>query len=476
MTGDGGWGCEAGAGCAGFGFGGGWIAGGPPRVSWSGMPCLRALLLGGLLAGVLAPAVPARGADGGAAEGGSLQALVDDLARELERRAERERFVGAVRVEVEPARGIDAGRVERAFVPRLKRRLKEGGVLQVVADAQARCRVTLSEEGGLLWATSLCEGGTLVGPTAVAVSRPVDKELESALGATVTPPQTRFALDRLGVVAPGVLDVILLDTNGDGADELVVLGADALRAYAVGGARLERFAVNTLPADRRWPRIVTGWLARLEGERAWLVTSAGHSLLWDARLSRFDPGPGGLVPLRGALAPATSQSMATPGPLSARWRLGSPVAALPLVTLDDAQVKTGLPALVRDVATVPGRSDTWIAVDEQGQLLSQRGTASAVQLSTERVGDRVVLADLNGDGEPELVTTAASAPGEADHLVLRRLHKDLSSSSVVFRSQLSGGSIVAAASGRLEPGGRVEVVLIEEVGTEAVAWRLRYSP
>ncbi len=424
---------------------------------------------------------PARAAEPTGGDPGSLQALVDDLARALEQRAQQERLSGAIILEVEPARGIDAARVERAFVPRLKRRLKDGGVLQAAPEATVRCRDTVSEERGLVWATSLCEGGALIGPTAVAVSRPVDKELEGALGASVTPAQTRFVLERLGAVASGVLDLALIDVTGDGVDEVAVLGVDALRVYAVGGNRLERMAVQTLPPDRRWPRVVTGWLAPLPGARLWLVTSAGHSLVWDAALARFDAAPSGLVPLRGAPDPAGSRTAASagaapPAPLSARWRLGSPVLALPLVTIEDTQVKSGLPALVRDVAAVPGRARTWVAIDEHGQLVSQSGDGAALPLSSERVGDRVVLADLNGDGEPELVTSAASAPGEPDHLVLRRLARDLASSSVVFRSQLSGGSIAAAGAGRLEPGGRPEVVLVEEVGTEALAWRLRYAP
>lgn len=433
-------------------------------------------LLTACIVGMLALSTHALADDKPVAEGGSLQALVEDLAAALEHRAQQEHLSGAVRLDVEPARGIDAARVERAFVPRLKRRLKDGGVLQVAAEAPARCRVTLSEERGLIWATALCEGGPLLGPTAVAVSRPVDKELESALGAVVAPAQTRFALERLGSVAPGVLDIALFDMTGDGVDEIAVLGVDALRVYGVGGARLERLAVQSLPSDRRWPRVVTGWLAPLTGARVWVVTSAGHSLLWDAGLSRFDAAPIGLVPLRGATDGGSSRGGAGAGPLSGRWRLGSPVVALPLVTIDDNQVKTSLPALVRDAASVPGRARSWIAVDELGQLVSASGDGASAVMSTERVGDRIVLADLNGDGEQELVTTSASAPGEPDHLVLRRLARDLSSSSVVFRSQLSGGSIVAAASGRLEPGGRVEVVLIEEIGSEALAWRLRYTP
>lgn len=427
----------------------------------------------------LGVAFHARASDPPAADGGSLQALVDDLARALEQRAHQERLSGAVVLQVEPARGIDAARVERAFAPRFKRRLKDGGVLQVAPEAATRCRVTLSEERGLVWATALCEGGSLIGPTAVAVSRAVDKELEGALGASVAPAQTRFVLERLGAVAAGALDLALIDVTGDGVDEVAVLGVDALRVYAVGGSRLERLTVQSLPPDRRWPRVVTGWLAPLPGARVWLVTSAGHTLLWDAALARFDAAPAGLVPLRGAPDPAAARAAtgaATLAPLSARWRLGSPVLGLPLVTIEDAQVKSGLPALVRDVAAVPGRARTWVAVDEHGQLVSQSGDGAAQPLSAERVGDRIVVADLNGDGEPELVTSAASAPGEPDHLVLRRLARDVSSSSVVFRSQLSGGSIVAAGSGRLEPGGRPEVVLIEEVGDEALAWRLRYAP
>jgi hypothetical protein len=397
----------------------------------------------------------------------SLHAFVDELALALEHRAKIEKAAGNVRIEVEPSRGIDASKVDRAYVTRLRRRLKEGGVLHPVNDAPLKCRITISEEGGLVWATALLEGPALVGPATVASSFPVDRELEASLGAVVKPTQTRYVLERLGTVPAGVLDAALVDVDADGVDELALLGVDGLRLFRVGPQRLERVGgLVAHAADKRWPRVAAGWLAKVDRSRLWAVTSAGHSVFWDPASQRVEAGPPDLVPLRG-----------TSGPLVASWRLGFPVVSLPLLSLNGAVVRTpGLPNRVRDLVSLPG---AWIYVDDQGQLLGQRGASPPVALAGERVGDRVVLADLDGDGEADLVTTSASPPGDADHLVLRRVAGDLSTSTVIFRSPLSGGSIAAVAAGRLDVGaggGRVDVVLIEELGREALAWHVRYAP
>jgi hypothetical protein len=409
----------------------------------------------------------------------SLHRFVDDLAATLEGRARIENVAGNVRIEVEPSRGIDAAKVERAFTTRLKKRLKDGGVLIPVNDAPLRCRITISEEGGLVWATALLEGPSLTGPAAVATSSPVDRELEASLGAVVKPAQTRYVLERLGAVPPGVLDAALLDTDGDGVDELALLNVDGFRLFRVGAQRMERVGgLTQLGGDKRWPRVIAGWLARVDRERLWAVTSAGHSVLWDPRSTRTEAGPADLVPLRG--------TSSTHGPLAGGWRHGAPLVTLPLVSLGGGAVRTpGLPSRVRDVVHLTGTPAAWIYVDDQGQLIAQRiersGAASEAPtaIAGERVGDRILLADLDGDGEGDLLTTSASLPGEPDHLVLRRLASDLSTSTVVFRSPLSGGSIAAAAAGRLDLSvgtGRVDVVLIEEIGREALAWRLRYAP
>lgn len=442
------------------------IIGAMPRLS---LPAVLVAALGLVLA--LGGAVVR--AEGSGAPASSLHAFVEDLAAALEARARLEGAAGPVRIEVEASWGIDALKVERAFTTRLSRRLKEGGVLIPAQAAPLTCRITISQEGGLVWATAVLEGAALAGPAAVASSSPVDRELQASLGALVKPAQTRYVLERLGAVPVGVLDAALIDADSDGIDELALLGVDGLRLYRVGSERLERLgSVIPLATDKRWPRVLAGWLARLDREPGgskslWVVTSAGHSLLWDVRAQRSTAAPPDVVPLRG-----------TSGPLLGGWRLGSPLVALPLASLNASVVRApGLPSRVRDLAAVPGSAGAWIYIDDQGQLLAQRGGAPPALLAGERVGDRLLLADLDGDGEVDLLTTSASPPSDPDHLVLRRLAADLSSSAVVFRSPLAGGSIAAIAAGHLDvSAARLDVVLIEELGQEALAWRLRYAP
>jgi hypothetical protein len=363
--------------------------------------------------------------------------------------------------------------VERGFEPRLRKRLKEGGVLVPVNDAPLSCRVALSEEGGLVWAVAVLEGVGIVAPSTVAQSHAVDRELEVAIGAALKPQQTRFVLERLGPLPHVVLDAALVDIDGDTVDEIAVLSVDGLRFFrsgASGNGRLERTgAVVPLQRDRRWPRIAVGWLAVVDAQTLWVTTSAGHSLLVDPRTGRTSAGPVDLVPFRGAPGPQ--------GPLCGGWRLGSPVVALPLMTMQRKVVRAlSLPARVRDLASVPGLPDAWIVVDESGALIGQVGNAPSTSLAAERVGDRVVVSDLDSDGSLDVLTTSASAPGDTDHVVLRRLDPDLATSSVVFRSPLSGGSIAALAVGHLDYDARADAVLVEEVGGETVIWRLRHTP
>jgi hypothetical protein len=404
----------------------------------------------------------------------SLSALVENVASALEARAILEGVSGPTELVIEAGRGVDRRKVDRGFSPRLRKRLKDKGILLPAGSASLQLRLSLSEERGQVWVVGVFEGASLVGPSTVARSHAVDRELEVAIGASVKPQQTRFVLERLGLVPSGVLDVLLVDVDGDTADEIALLTVDGLVFMRLSagnsGARLERVgALAKLPSDRRWPRIVTGWLALLDPSTLWMVTSAGHSMVFDIKTQKLTPGLDGLVPLKGTTGPQ--------GPLCAAFRPGSPVLGLPLVTMQRRMWRAApMPSRVRDLVQLSNVKDGALLVDEAGTLMMQVGAGEPLAIAPERVGDRVVAADLDADGAMDVLTTSASSPGDADHVVLRRLHAEQLATSVLFRTPLSGGSIVALAIGQLDYDGRADAVLVEEAGGETVLWRLRHAP
>ncbi len=428
-----------------------------------------------LASAVAVAAAPARGeapppAKELAVDVGSVQRLADAVAGALQQRAAGEGFRGGVRLVIENGRGVDEGRARRTLLPRLRKAL-QGGPLEA-ADGPLTARIALSEESGTVWAVVVVDGPGLAGPATVVASALVDRELLGALGAVPRTTQGRLLVERGGMTAarPGcpLLDVALVDADGDPAHELAVLtrcGLDIVRVDDDG-----RFAAVappvTLPA-RRWPRVALGWLVPwgVPPHEVWLATSAGHALIVDVRTGVTRDAPRDLVPLRGALRPE--------GPAALRARFGSPELSLPLRLPDGSDVVVpGLPARVRDLALL---DDTWIFVAEDGALTARDAGGGLSPLSPEGVGDRLLVVDLDGDGAAELVTTAATAPGEPDQLVVRRPASDGSSSTVLLRSPLSGGSVVGLAAGHLDFDARVDVVIVEESGDGGTwtLWRLR---
>jgi hypothetical protein len=422
---------------------------------------------------------PSAGRDGAAAtdapSGGSLQHFVEAIAAALQERARNEGFRGGVRLLLEATRGIDERRARLTLLPRLKKSLR-GGPLES-GDGPLRARLALSEEAGTVWAVVVVDGPGTDGPTTVVVSETVDRELLAALGAIARTTQGRFVLERIGALptAPGcpVLDIALVDVDGDPALDLALLSRCGVEVVRVDDApRPERLAgPYPLPA-RRWPRVALGWLAPVGAppHRLWLATSAGHALVVDVRTGAVVEAPADLVPLRGA---ATRD-----GPLALRGRFGSPLLSLPLRTAGgDDVIVAGLPTRMRDLLVVPG-ADAWVFVAEDGTLAARDADGELQPLSPERVGDRIAAVDLDNDGETEVLTTAAASPGEPDQVVLRRPAPDGSSSTVLLKSPLGGGSIVGIAVGHVDYDARVDVVVVEESldGVAHTLWRLGHVP
>ncbi len=409
----------------------------------------------------------------------SVQAFADDVAAALQDRAARERVAGSIRIVLAEVRGLDAKKTRAALPPRLKKALV-GGPLVAAEIASLTATVAISAERGHLWAVVVIDGAAGVAPSTVVVRRALDRELEVALGTVSRLLPGRYALQRVAALPAGaqgsrpcpLLDAALVDVEGDSLDELAVLTVCGVSVYGVddGGVSLVA-GPFALPA-RRWPRVALGWLVSWtttdSSPRLWLVTSAGHSLLLDVRTGKLSEGPAERIPLRGV----THED----GPFALHWRLGSPVESLPLVTPGGVDVVVpGLPARVRDLARVPG-TDGWVVVSEDGALLGRDGGGGG-PLAPERVGDRVLVVDLDSDGEIEVLTTTSASPGEPDQLVVRRLDSTTDGSRVVLRSSLGGGSVAAFSAGRLDDDRRVDVVVVEEsVDGDAVVWRLEHSP
>ncbi len=185
--------------------------------------------------------VTAAGDDGavGVAEAarGTVSGFADDIADAVEERARVEGMSGGVRLMLDEIRGLDANKVRAALFPRVRRALRNSGgpLIQVVAT------VAISEERGQLWAVVVLEGESLAGPSTVVVTHPIDRELEVALGAVGASIPGRFVLERMGALPQPkldkgdgrterrlerhclVLDVVMVDFDGDPSQELAVL-------------------------------------------------------------------------------------------------------------------------------------------------------------------------------------------------------------------------------------------------------------
>jgi hypothetical protein len=327
--------------------------------------------------------------------------------------------------------------------------------------------VTISLEGARVWAVGL------LGPdsdrAAFAVSWPVDRELETLLGAGASGVgSARWRLERLGTVPAGVLDVLLTDLDQDGSDDIALLSVDGLRTFRFDGGDARPAALGgpfMLPT-RVWPRTLAG---RIGEDTAGLLvgTTAGHEL-------RVDPASGAPSGIdRGGVPLRQNGDVVLPSTLWASWADGGPDLRVPREALEGAPDRLELPERVRDVAR-SAHGDEWVWVHPDGSLGGFAGGA-AWHLPEERVGDRIVLAELEGGGRAELVTTAAAPFGEPDQLTIHRLEGNPPRLSVLFRRTLAG-SVRALDLGDLDFDGRPDLLFIEESSSdEAVIWRLERS-
>jgi hypothetical protein len=263
--------------------------------------------------------------------------------------------------------------------------------------------------------------------------------------------------------------VALGDVDGDGRPELVLLRADAVLVWrwSVVFGRFEALHEIPLPGPRaatapRFP-LAALTVADVDGDQRADIL-ARHSDLAAATVIAFQQGK--LVPRRAldgyplavhhvgrrahvALALPQTGRAELSGHTVSWWPPGPARPTLPAVLL-------GLRSAALPAAR-GGAADTLLgALDRQGELTLTRVSTGARVDRVGPVGVAFALGDLTGDGQPELVTTAARPHATTDELVVRAVGQ----AAPLCRVAGFEGSVQAVAIGDVNLDGHADVVAV----------------
>ena len=400
----------------------------------------------GVEGGTVALAFAAAGGPDDAVAGGDLGRLEARLlAADLRHDAG---FLHVVRVDGDHAHALDAA---------------------LHAGADTLLEVTLHLTSGTLLLTGTLTPtwrnfwtGELSGrPRAVAARVPADDAARLlARSAEASEPLPGLLLRPLLQVPGRALAVAAGDATGDGTEVIAVLtdralslvdlgprGPSVLATHGLGGRR-PADAVARDPAGgvvvapiALAPAVAYGDTGHLEGE---VLTFDGHALTHLARLPQVPLAAGGGAILYGTPVPGA----------------GTFARELRLVRAQGPAVHLDARAEVVSAAVGPGGEAVavvdatwhleWLAGPE---ARAARRDASGGALPDAPVGAGLALADLDGDGTPERVGTAAGPPGARDQLVIATPGGRIRARRTV------PGTIRALAAGDLGPGGRPAVVV-----------------
>ncbi|HJL02151.1 MAG TPA: VCBS repeat-containing protein [Polyangiaceae bacterium LLY-WYZ-15_(1-7)] len=372
------------------------------------------------------------------------------------------RLVGAVREAVEQA-GLERTEDAAAAATRLRLRLAvRGGHL----DAELSTAVTPRH-----WLTALLGWGDT---RAVRVRRPLDAPARRFVAALPALAPSTVVARTLALPGHGYLALAVVDLDGEGRAELVLLreaSVEVLRlvADARGRPRLrlvERQAVPESPrpgvaARRPFGTLVAedrGALARLRDQ------SAPFRIRWEGALRLTpadDPCPPGAHPLRDACAVPVDGRDYYASELVAR--VGQPT---PPRAPTSFYARVHAPVLRRD-----GRREAVeVVVTPRGRLVARTGDR-AVGLGG--YGAAIGVADADQDGALELLASSERALGEGDALQVLRVREDGGLRSV-WREEGLAGSVMVAGAGDLDGDGVPALLAIEERPDEtAVLWVVR---
>ena len=287
---------------------------------------------------------------------------------------------------------------------------------------------------------------TRTGPAAAVVSS-VDADLEAlTLAGAPALASTRPLELNLGVLArltalPAALAIA--DLDGDRRAEIIVLVSDAVITWGSDGKLRHRVEL-TAPISSRPTREPFGLLS----------VSNGKLIAWSSRRERAES----FSWQQGWRSTGVSEAP-TLGPVTFTLRPGFTSFAKELTWAGKAM---SWPEPVQQWSSFNSLA---LGVSPTGMAAIARGQAPSTQLNG--VGSGSTLADLDGDGSPEVIATSARSTGEVDEVRVVALGAfesaqarggNLNEAAVAWMKKIDGRAIVAA-SGDLDGDGVDEVVL-----------------
>lgn len=295
----------------------------------------------------------------------------------------------------------------------------------------------------------------------------------AARAPTVVPPvpiEVRWHASKLASIPLGAPLVALAaaDLDGDGKAELYAVTPREVIAYGVEQRRLVelgRVPFTGEPAARP-PRDVVG-TAIVDGGA--LVASVstfarGLRVTWKDRHLVGDPGEAGF-----ALCPGRVAQLAT-----GRNYFGTAAAGnYGEQCRDDLVDPRGYPLHVHAALSLAGRLELVAQTCEPGGGACRE----VARYAYDRVGIAYALADVDRDGRPELIYSAAVAPGDPDTITAVTLGERPSHAHLVHRFAAGGVAGVAVADfdgdGRLDTIAAVRLVGAAPGGAPNIdLWRL----
>lgn len=288
---------------------------------------------------------------------------------------------------------------------------------------------------------------TRTGPAAAVVSA-VDADLEAlTLAGASAPASTRPLELNLGVLAhlPAVPAALAIaDVDGDKRAEVIALVGDAVLTWSSDGKQKGRVELS-VPLSTRPTREPFGLLSVRDG----------RLLVWSSRRERTEA----FVWQREGWRSSGVGEAPGLGPVTFSPRPGFTSFAPQLTWAGKALT---WPEPIAQFALFSAMA---LSVSPNGTAAIARGLAPTTQLSG--VGSGSTLADLDGDGAPEVIASSSRSTGEVDEVRVVALGAfesaqarggQLNEAAVAWQRKIEGRAIVAA-NGDLDGDGVDEVVL-----------------